>query len=249
MFGCLLTCTVDGVPPEELTLKNAVKHTLGFLLDPTSFKTNGDMIFSGHTRFIVAGWCAMSTLVTPANAYVTGPLLCLLIVLGVCGLFFFVTSRLHYSVDIILAIFITISLWHIIMALSEIAMTSIDIHNQTVLMRFLVSFFKWFNNSCVCYKQSNSLHYSNYRLHCCTNPSGTAPATPPHPKQQRLHSRLTEASYNWYPNQWTDGDKQSAPNNPHLSSVSTTHHSTISFIRSHPIIPKSTPHHTQSLFV
>lgn len=108
------------------------------------------MIFSGHTRFIVAGWCAMASLVTPENAYYTGPIYGVLILLGLGGIYCFLRSRLHFSVDIVLAIFITLSLWYSITALSEIAMTSVDIHHQTVVMRFLVSFFKWFNNLIVC---------------------------------------------------------------------------------------------------
>ena len=36
------------------TLRDALQHTYGFLCNPSTFDTAGDMIFSGHTRFVVA---------------------------------------------------------------------------------------------------------------------------------------------------------------------------------------------------
>ena len=36
------------------TLRDALQNTYGFLCNPSTFDTAGDMIFSGHTRFVVA---------------------------------------------------------------------------------------------------------------------------------------------------------------------------------------------------
>ena len=129
-----------------MTFTNAVKHTLTLLLNPIEFESSGDMIFSGHTRFIVAGWCAMSSLITPANLAITVPIYIVLLVLGIMGIYFFIVCRLHFSVDILLAVFITSTIWYLINTFGEIALSSIPIQHQTVLMRVAISFFKWFNN-------------------------------------------------------------------------------------------------------
>ena len=143
---CLpLFYTLNGVPREDLTFKNAIKHTLTFLLNPTLFETSGDMIFSGHTRFIVVGWCTMSSFINKSNKSYTIPLFILLLAIGICGMYFFIVSRLHFSVDIILAIFVTTSIWYVITNCSDLALTP-GIHEyQPVFVRLLVNFFTWFN--------------------------------------------------------------------------------------------------------
>lgn len=133
-----------------MTFKNAVKHTLSILVNPTSFETSGDMIFSGHTRFIAAGWCAMSSLITSTNSFYTIPLFIVSLIAGVTGLYFFIVSRLHFSVDIILAVFITVSLWYIITSFSELAVSQVVANQQPLLMRLFISFLAWFNMYCVC---------------------------------------------------------------------------------------------------
>lgn len=160
-----------GVQHEEITFKNAVKHTLSILVNPASFETSGDMIFSGHTRFIAAGWCAMSSLITSANSYYTIPLFILLLILGVTGLYFFEVSRLHFSVDIILGVFITVSLWYMITSFSELAISQVVADHQPLLMRLFISFLAWFNMYCVCLnKQLSFAHYSKYHPHYYTSP-------------------------------------------------------------------------------
>ena len=122
-----------------------MKHTLTLLLKPTDFETSGDMIFSGHTRFIVVGLCVMSSLINDSNKSYTIPLFILLLILGICGMYFFIVSRLHFSVDIILAIFVTTSIWYVITNCSDLALTP-GIHEyQPVFVRLLVNFFTWFN--------------------------------------------------------------------------------------------------------
>lgn len=48
-------------------------HTYDFVLNPFSFNTSGDMIFSGHTRYLMVGLCVMSSLVSKKNWKVTVP--------------------------------------------------------------------------------------------------------------------------------------------------------------------------------
>ena len=36
------------------TFREALQRTYGFLCNPSTFDTAGDMIFSGHTRYVVA---------------------------------------------------------------------------------------------------------------------------------------------------------------------------------------------------
>ena len=60
-------------------------------------------------------------------------------------MYFFIVSRLHFSVDIILAIFVTTSIWYVITNCSDLALTP-GIHEyQPVFVRLLVNFFTWFN--------------------------------------------------------------------------------------------------------
>ena len=122
-----------------------MKHTLTLLLKPTDFETSGDMIFSGHTRFIVVGLCVMSSLINDSNKSYTIPLFILLLILGICGMYFFIVSRLHFSVDIILAVFGTTSIWYVISTCSELACIHGVYNYQSVVVRLLVNFFTWFN--------------------------------------------------------------------------------------------------------
>ena len=150
LFVCLpLFYKLNGVPDEDLTFKNAVKHTLTFLLNPTLFETSGDMIFSGHTRFIVVGWCAMSSLINESNKSYAIPSCILLIVIGICGMYFFIVAHRHFSVDIILAVFGTTSIWYVISNCSELACIHGVYNYQSVVVRLLVNFFTWFNQFCV----------------------------------------------------------------------------------------------------
>lgn len=126
-----------------------MKHTLTLLLKPTDFETSGDMIFSGHTRFIVVGLCVMSSLINDSNKSYTIPLFILLLILGICGMYFFIVSRLHFSVDIILAVFVTTSIWYVISTCSELACIHGVYNNQSVIVRLLVNVFTWFNQLCV----------------------------------------------------------------------------------------------------
>ena len=58
---------------------------------------------------------------------------------------------MHYSVDIILAVFVTTSLWQILSESSVIAASGVDQKGLSLLARMWVSFCKWFNDSSVCW--------------------------------------------------------------------------------------------------
>lgn len=57
---------------------------------------------------------------------------------------------MHYSVDIILAVFVTIALWQILCQSSVIAASDVNRHGLSLLARVWVSFCDWYNDSVVC---------------------------------------------------------------------------------------------------
>lgn len=57
---------------------------------------------------------------------------------------------MHYSVDIILAVFVTASLWQILCQSSALAELGGDQRGLSLLARFWISFCSWFNSSFVC---------------------------------------------------------------------------------------------------
>lgn len=57
---------------------------------------------------------------------------------------------MHYSVDIILAVFVTASLWQILCQSSVLAELGVDQRGLSLLARFWISFCSWFNSSFVC---------------------------------------------------------------------------------------------------
>ena len=59
---------------------------------------------------------------------------------------------MHYSVDIILAVFVTTSLWQILCQSSVIAASGVEENGLSLLARMWVSFCNWFNDSAVCWE-------------------------------------------------------------------------------------------------
>ena len=84
------------VKPDILYFRKAVKRTYDLILNPTSFETSGDMIFSGHTRFVVCGLCAFSSLVTKENASYMVPIFIVLLLLGVLAMVMFIQVELSF---------------------------------------------------------------------------------------------------------------------------------------------------------
>ena len=83
------------VKPDILSFRKAVKRTYDLILNPTSFETSGDMIFSGHTRYIMVGLCAMSSLVTKANWKITVPCFVAELLACCCAIYCFITVELE----------------------------------------------------------------------------------------------------------------------------------------------------------
>ncbi|KAK8818294.1 hypothetical protein WA556_006114, partial [Blastocystis sp. ATCC 50177/Nand II] len=129
---------------EALTFQRAVACTYDFVLNPFSFNTSGDMIFSGHTRFVMCGLCAFSSLVTASNASYMVPIFIVLVIFAVMAMCIFIRSRMHYSVDIVLAVFVTTSLWQILCQSSIIAASGVEENGLSLLARMWVSFCNWF---------------------------------------------------------------------------------------------------------
>ncbi|KAG1686660.1 hypothetical protein DVH05_008508 [Phytophthora capsici] len=90
------------------------------LIRPSQHITCGDMIFSGHAVFLIlccmfaSTYCIRSELNTPF----TRRFPCVLwmiryynYILSACGIFAIVGTRLHYTLDVLIAIYITIQVW------------------------------------------------------------------------------------------------------------------------------------------
>ncbi|KAK8804183.1 hypothetical protein WA171_000275, partial [Blastocystis sp. BT1] len=120
------------------TLREGFKHAFNFLAKPTTFFSAGDMIFSGHTRFVVAAISVLGTLITRENQSYMIPLFLIALVAGIFAMFTFIKSRMHYSVDVILAVFITSSLWQIICQSSSLAAIPNEPPNISIMSRLWI---------------------------------------------------------------------------------------------------------------
>lgn len=128
------------------TLREGFKHAFGFIANPLTFFSAGDMIFSGHTRFVIGAISVLGTMITKENQTYMIPLFLVALIAGIVAMFIFVVSRMHYSVDIILAIFITSSLWQMICQSSSLAVIPNESSNISLMSRLWISFFRWYNN-------------------------------------------------------------------------------------------------------
>ncbi|CAI5721880.1 unnamed protein product [Peronospora effusa] len=90
------------------------------LIRPSQHITCGDMIFSGHAVFLVLccmfakTYCVRSELNTPFTRrfpYVLWMIRYYNYILSACGIFAIVGTRLHYTLDVLIAIYITAQVW------------------------------------------------------------------------------------------------------------------------------------------
>ncbi|OWZ08412.1 putative membrane protein [Phytophthora megakarya] len=90
------------------------------LIRPSQHITCGDMIFSGHAVFLILccmfarTYCVRSELNTPFTRrypYVLWMIRYYNYILSACGIFAIVGTRLHYTLDVLIAIYITIQVW------------------------------------------------------------------------------------------------------------------------------------------
>ncbi|KAG0050196.1 sphingomyelin synthase [Gryganskiella cystojenkinii] len=83
---------------------------------PGTVEACTDDIFSGHTVFMVT--CAIQWRLYCKNKWVTY----FSYIYITIGLYFVVATRLHYTVDVVLAIFITYAVWSVYMAMVDVVM-------------------------------------------------------------------------------------------------------------------------------
>ncbi|KAG0231396.1 hypothetical protein BGW41_002196 [Actinomortierella wolfii] len=115
-----LSVTTLPTPKEECnpTLKTGFWDMLWVALNmiPGTIQACTDDIFSGHTTYMVTAaiqwrlYCKNRWIKWFAYIYIT------------IGLYFVIATRLHYTVDVVLAIFITYAAWSIYMAMIDIVM-------------------------------------------------------------------------------------------------------------------------------
>jgi len=74
--------------------------------------TCGDLIFSGHTILFVL--CAMTwhTYYTPMHMYMLNPVKLSIWVISIIGTVLLIVTRMHWTIDIMLAYFITVVVWN-----------------------------------------------------------------------------------------------------------------------------------------
>ncbi|KAG0350725.1 sphingomyelin synthase [Podila minutissima] len=115
-----LSVTTLPTPKEECvpSLKTGFWDMLIVALQmiPGTVEACTDDIFSGHTVFMVT--CAIQWRLYCKNKWIT---LLSYIYISV-GLYFVVATRLHYTVDVVLAVFITYAAWSIYIAMIDVVM-------------------------------------------------------------------------------------------------------------------------------
>ncbi|OQS04246.1 hypothetical protein THRCLA_03511 [Thraustotheca clavata] len=113
--------TSKGAYKSHPIFPKAIYRAWKVLLRPSHHITCGDMVFSGHTVFlvlcamIVTTYCTMEELNTPFTRKYswTLPLLRYSVYAGsFFGVFAIVGTRLHYTLDVLIAIYVTIQTWH-----------------------------------------------------------------------------------------------------------------------------------------
>ncbi|KAF9185921.1 hypothetical protein BGZ51_002328 [Haplosporangium sp. Z 767] len=117
-----LTLSVTTLPTPKEGCKPATETSFGAMfwvalqMIPGTVQACTDDIFSGHTMFMVT--CAIQWRLYCRNKWVTYFTYIYITV----GLYFVVATRLHYTVDVVLAIFITYSVWSLYMAMIDVVM-------------------------------------------------------------------------------------------------------------------------------
>ncbi|KAF9328535.1 hypothetical protein BG006_008296 [Podila minutissima] len=117
-----LTLSVTTLPTPKKGCSPATKtgfwdmFWIALQMIPGTVQACTDDIFSGHTTFMVT--CAIQWRLYCKNKWVTYFSYCYITV----GLYFVVATRLHYTVDVVLAIFITYAVWSLYIAMIDVVM-------------------------------------------------------------------------------------------------------------------------------
>ncbi|KAG0000047.1 hypothetical protein BGZ79_006376 [Entomortierella chlamydospora] len=117
-----LTLSVTTLPTPKEECRPSLKtgfwdmFIVALQMIPGTVEACTDDIFSGHTVFMVT--CAIQWRLYCKNKWVTYFAYLYISV----GLYFVVATRLHYTVDVILAIFITYAVWSIYISIIEVVM-------------------------------------------------------------------------------------------------------------------------------
>ncbi|KAF8943432.1 hypothetical protein BGZ47_005431 [Haplosporangium gracile] len=116
------TLSVTTMPTPKVGCKPATATAFGemFLIAlqmiPGTVQACTDDIFSGHTVFMVT--CAIQWRLYMRNSWIKYVSFIYITV----GLYFVIATRLHYTVDVVLAIFITYAMWSFYMAMVDTVM-------------------------------------------------------------------------------------------------------------------------------
>ncbi|KAG0332480.1 hypothetical protein BG004_001256 [Podila humilis] len=117
-----LTLSVTTLPTPKQGCSPATKKGfwdmfwIALQMIPGTVQACTDDIFSGHTTFMVT--CAIQWRLYCKNKWVTYFSYIYITV----GLYFVIATRLHYTVDVVLAVFITYSVWSLYIAMIDVVM-------------------------------------------------------------------------------------------------------------------------------
>lgn len=127
--------TLDGAYKDMDILPGAVWTTFVTMSKFSDSVTCGDMIFSGHMVMIVLGclmfgkYCNSKDMASPLIRYLPKCFClvtrCFIYLFGLIGTIAIIKSRLHYTVDVIIAIYISMNAWNVYHR------TSRDVFNKT----------------------------------------------------------------------------------------------------------------------
>ncbi|KAK8818295.1 hypothetical protein WA556_006115, partial [Blastocystis sp. ATCC 50177/Nand II] len=133
----------EGFVPSPVTLPNIITFMIDYFIDLSHpHETSGDMIFSGHTRYLMVGLCVMSSLVSKKNWKVTVPCFVCELLCCCCAIYCFFLTRLHYTVDILLAIVLVVSWWQVLCAASQYSKVEAG-DRLSLTTRLWISFLRW----------------------------------------------------------------------------------------------------------
>ncbi|OAQ22760.1 hypothetical protein K457DRAFT_281204 [Linnemannia elongata AG-77] len=129
-----LTISVTTLPSPKEECRPSLKYgfwdmlVIAIQMIPGTVEACTDDIFSGHTVFMVS--CAIQWRLYCKNKWVTYFSYLYISV----GLYFVVATRLHYTVDVVLAIFLTYGFWSVYIAMIDVVMEreyfGIQSHNE-----------------------------------------------------------------------------------------------------------------------
>ncbi|KAF9899992.1 hypothetical protein EC991_008048 [Linnemannia zychae] len=129
-----LTISVTTLPSPKEECRPSLKYgfwdmlIIAIQMIPGTVEACTDDIFSGHTVFMVS--CAIQWRLYCKNKWVTYFSYLYISI----GLYFVVATRLHYTVDVVLAIFITYGFWSVYIAMIDVVMEreyfGVQSHNE-----------------------------------------------------------------------------------------------------------------------